>query len=742
MDILKHLNEQQQHAVTSEGQHVLVVAGAGSGKTRVLVDRVAWLIQEKNVSPNQIFAVTFTNKAAKEMRSRIEDMLQINTRWMWIGTFHALCTRMLRMEGDHIGIGKDFVIFDDTDSRNMIKRILTDMGLTGDEKNYHPSAVLAAISDAKNKLMRPADYFAKAEEEWDKNVAKVYERYQTLLKTNHVLDFDDLLTHALWMLEEHPEILARYQQRFPHILVDEYQDTNHCQYRLIRLLAGKTGNVFAVGDPDQSIYRWRGADISNILDFTTDYPDAEEIPLTQNYRSTQNILDAANSVIANNISRKEKELFTQCGTGEKIELYHADNDREEALYIIRRVLALQAEGQPLSDFAVLYRTHGQSRLFEDACIKMNIPYRVYGGMKFYDRKEVKDTLAYLRLLINPHDDEALRRVYNEPRRGIGVSSFERLQAAATEQNSSLWDVFSHLDELNLAQTSRTKLKQFATLINDLTAFAKNCESMEKILHELWQRTGYTDMIMAAENREEKAEILEQLVDTASDFDASYEEMKVFATEDEPIDPILIAFLSQLSLATDLDQADLTSGAVTLMTLHAAKGLEFPVVFLVGMEEGVFPHKRVVYSFDEAEMEEERRLCYVGITRAKKLLILSTAARRQYWGTQENNKPSRFLKEIPEELLEHTGSVGRKAYSPKQEYRKTESVFAPRVLVNTEEKRNVGVEVAVGDRLRHAKFGDGVVVSMNGSGDDLQVFVAFPGQPVKQLMWKYAPVKKI
>lgn len=742
MDILNHLNEQQKKAVTSESNHVLVVAGAGSGKTRVLVDRISWLIREKQVNPFEIMAVTFTNKAANEMKSRIENLLKVDTRWMWIGTFHSLCSRILRMEGENLGFDKNFVIYDDNDMKAIIKRVLSRLGLDGEEKNYHPAAVLAKISDAKNKLMRPADFMSQAEDEWEQNVGKAYQLYQEALDSNHAFDFDDLLTKTLWALEAHPDVLNRYRARFKHILVDEYQDTNHCQYRLIKLLAGTQNHIFAVGDPDQSIYRWRGADISNILAFTSDYPDAEEVPLTQNYRSTQNILDGANSVISHNSARKPKDLFTESGQGEKIELHHAETDREEALYVIRRVIALQNEGHRLADFAILYRTHGQSRLFEDACIKTNIPYRIYGGMKFYERKEVRDTVAYLRLIMNPNDDEALRRIYNEPRRGIGTASFERLQAFASEQKCSLWEALTRYDELALAAGPKSKLKSFLELIIGLRSMADGVDSVAEVIGEIWKRTGYTEMVLASENGADKAEILDQLMNTASDFDTSYVEAKAFALEDEPLDVPLVAFLSQISLATDLDSADLTEGSLTLMTLHAAKGLEFPIVFLVGMEEGVFPHKKVVFSFDEAELEEERRLCYVGMTRAMEKLILSSAANRQFWGTQEHNKPSRFLKEIPEELLEHTGMVSRSARPQKQEFRKTESVFAPRIPIESAPKRNVGVDVAVGDKLRHAKFGDGVVVSVSGSGDDLLVFVAFPGMPVKQLMWKYAPVKKI
>lgn len=743
MDILAGLNQQQLAAVTAAEKHLLVVAGAGSGKTRVLVSRVAWLIAQQGVSPYQLMAVTFTNKAANEMKERVEAMTSLSARWMWIGTFHALCARLLRMEGDNFGIGRNFVIYDDGDSRGVIKRVLSDLGLANDDKKYQPAAVAVAISEAKNKLITSADYEAQAADEWQQNVARVYRRYQQVLKSNQALDFDDLLTHTVWYLQRYPQVLEGYRRRFRHILVDEYQDTNHCQYRLVRLLAGEEGHVFAVGDPDQSIYRWRGADIANILDFSRDYPDCRELPLTQNYRSTQNILDAANALIAHNQSRKPKDLFTESGRGEKLVWRQAESDREEASYVIRQIVGLREQGYNLADCAILYRTHGQSRLFEDECIRYGIHYRVYGGLKFYERKEVKDTLAYLRLLVNPLDAEALRRIYNEPRRGIGRATWDKLQELSAAAGVPLCQALDDSDSYSFSSAVNGKLHALSQLLAGLRDLAAHSDSVAEIIETVWRRSGYGEMVACGEDAAERLEILEQLMDTASDFDRMYQELLATAGEDDQPDRPLMAFLSQVSLATDLDAMSDDSGSLTLMTLHAAKGLEFPIVFLVGMEEGVFPHKRVIFSFDDKEMEEERRLCYVGMTRARERLWLTAANRRQFWGKYETNKNSRFLEEIPEQLLEKSGVAPRQTQPtrPQAGTRLTDNLFVPRVPVaRAEYTPQEGIQV--GDKLRHAKFGDGVAVSVAGSGDQLMVSVAFPDHGVKKLMWKYAPMKKI
>lgn len=741
-DLLTKLNPEQLAAVTSESQHLLVVAGAGSGKTRVLVHRLAWLIEEKNVNPYNIMAVTFTNKAAGEMKERVEEMTGINTRWMWIGTFHSLCSRLLRMEAENFGIMRDFVIYDDADSKALIKRCIAELGLGAEEKDYNPSSVLYQISDAKNRMITAAEYEQVSSDVWHQNIARIYRRYQHMLRQANAFDFDDLLTESVWLLEKHPEVLARYQERFSHILVDEYQDTNHCQYRLIRLLAGNAGNIFAVGDPDQSIYKWRGADISNILDFPRHYPDCAELQLNQNYRSTQNILDAANAVIANNQARKDKNLFTDIGSGEKLSYYHAGDDREEAYYVMRTVAELVREGYKLSDCAILFRTHGQSRLLEDECIRFNINYRVYGGMKFYERKEVKDTLAYMRLLVNPYDIEALRRIYNEPKRGIGKTSWDKLNELAVESDKLLFDVLADVNNLDcFGKPAQKKLYALYELLSKLTAFSKLDGSIAQLVSEIWKLSGYNDMLQVDPKKEEKREILEQLYDTASDFDRYYQEM-ADVTPDEEIESPLIAFLNQVALATDMDSNTENSDYLTLMTLHAAKGLEFPVIFLVGMEEGIFPHKKIIFSNDQTEMEEERRLCYVGMTRAKERLYLTAAMRRQQWGRYEGNKTSRFVGEIPEELIEKTGAYQQ---IPKQSAKKAEEPRHTSMFTQAQPapppKKKVEL-LTIGDRIRHAKFGDGVVMQITGSGEDMLLEVAFPDIGSKKLIWKYAPVKKI
>ncbi|MBR0376174.1 MAG: UvrD-helicase domain-containing protein, partial [Firmicutes bacterium] len=516
MDILSGLNEQQLAAVTAEDRHVLVIAGAGSGKTRVLVSRVAWLMAQKQVEPYNIMAVTFTNKAANEMKERVEDMTGLNTRWMWMGTFHSLCARLLRMEAANFGLPRDFVIYDDGDTKALLKRVLSELQLDTDK--YASAAVAATVSDAKNRLITSAGYEQMAADDWQRNVARAYRAYQIALKENGALDFDDLLCRSVWYLERHPEVLERWQRRFRHILVDEYQDTNHCQYRLIRLLAGDEGSVFAVGDPDQSIYRWRGADIANILDFAKDYPDCRELPLTQNYRSTQNILDAANALIANNTSRRPKDLFTTGERGEKIVLRRTEDDKEEASFFIRQVYQLQQSGSyNLNDCAILYRTHGLSRLFETECIRYGLPYRVFGGLRFYERKEVKDTIAYLRCIASSRDGEALRRIYNEPRRGIGKTSWERLVSVAGKAGLSPGEALAKVDDFDLPAAAKTKFRSLSGLLAGLREYAASSPSIRDLIRELWERSGYAAAIAASEGAEEKLDILDQVLDAAGDF---------------------------------------------------------------------------------------------------------------------------------------------------------------------------------------------------------------------------------
>ena len=742
MDILSGLNEQQLRAVTAPPGQTLVVAGAGSGKTRVLVSRVAWLIGEQKVPPMAIMAVTFTNKAAREMKERLTAQTGLPTRYMWIGTFHALCARLLRMESRYLEpISGDFNIYDSGESNALMKKCLAGLGLNED-KRFHPAAVLNAISEAKNRLLSPSDYAAAAANDWQGTVAQLYRAYQRRLLDNNAYDFDDLLMQTALLLRREPQVLAHYRARFAHILVDEYQDTNHSQYQLVRLLAGEQGNLFVVGDPDQSIYRWRGADIGNILDFARDYPACLEIQLTENYRSRQNILDAANALIANNLNRKPKELFSARGAGEKIRLHQATDDREEAYFIVDNIARLQSGGFRLSDCAVLYRTHSQSRVLEDQCRRFNLPYRVYGGMKFYERKEVKDTLAYLRFLANPRDTEALNRIYNEPKRGIGKASWEKLALQAAVYDISVAELMQTPERItDLAPAAARNLRSLAGQINGWREYAQTA-SMKELLQRLWQESGYRDMLAVLPDGAERLEILEELYNTAAAFDEEFEEIAALS-EEEHIQP-LTAFLGQLALATDMDDTEEQADYLTLMTLHAAKGLEFPVVFIAGLEEGLLPHQRVILYGDEGELEEERRLCYVGITRAKERLFLSLAARRLRYGEYEPSCPSRFLAEITEENIEKSGFAQPRRATPGLAPKANVSIFAPhpKPAPPPTPSSPAGQLIKLGDKVNHAKFGDGVVVSLSGSGEDMQLKVAFPGQGVKQLMWRYAPLKKI
>ena len=738
MDILGGLNEQQLRAVTAPLGQTLVVAGAGSGKTRVLVSRVAWLIDEQKTPPMEILAATFTNKAAREMKERLCALTGLPTRYMWIGTFHSLSARLLRREGRYLGpLSADFNIYDDGESRALMKKCLAELGLSED-KQYHPYAVLHAVSEAKNKLLSPEDYAAAADDAWQETAARLYRAYQKRLAANNAMDFDDLLMQTVLLLRRAPQVLQYYRARFAHILVDEYQDTNHSQYQLVRLLAGEKGNLFVVGDPDQSIYRWRGADIGNIMDFSRDYPACLEIQLTENYRSRQNILTAANALISHNENRKPKDLFSARGAGEKIRLHLADDDRQEAYFIVDSIARLKDSGFKLNDCAVLYRTHSQSRLLEDQCRRFNLPYRVYGGMKFYDRKEVKDTLAYLRFLANPKDTEALNRIYNEPKRGIGKTTWQRLLAQAEAEDISVAELLQAPERA--PHLSSAAIKNLSALAGQFSSWREYAQSasMKELLRLLWLQSGYRDMLAALPEAAEHLEILEELYNTAAAFDEEFAEMAAL-NEEEQIQP-LTAFLGQLALATDMDSPEAQPDFLTLMTLHAAKGLEFPAVFITGLEEGLFPHERVL--FDIEEMEEERRLCYVGMTRAQERLFLSAASRRLRRGNYEPSRPSRFLAELPQENIEKSGVIAPRRVETRDVPKLTDNVFAPRPKPAPPAPPTMDRLIKLGDKVRHAIFGDGVVVTVSGSGEDMQLSVAFPGQGVKQLMWRYAPLQKI
>lgn len=754
-DLLDGLNEEQKQAVTAGDGPLLIIAGAGSGKTKVLVTRCAYLLSERSIWPSSILAVTFTNKAAREMRERLELLTGIDVQRMWLGTFHSVCARILRIEAQYCSFDSNYVIWDDSDQQSILKSIIADLGL--DDKKYSPRAMSSYISDCKNSMLLPADALADADGPYEQTAAKVYGVYERQRQNNNALDFDDLILQTVLLFRREPAVLSRYKEKFRYIFVDEYQDTNHSQYVLVKLLAGENGNLCVVGDPDQSIYSWRGADIRNILEFEKDYPDAKKIMLVQNYRSTQNILEAANAVISNNAGRFEKELWSDKGAGELVHHHIAPTDKDEALYCLETINKLLKHGYSYKSFAILYRTHSQSRSLEDACVKFGFPYRIYGGMKFYERKEVKDTIAYLKVLSNPFDSLSLTRIYNEPRRGIGKTTWDKLLAAAEERNIPAYSLLSCIEEVEWSNKSIPfKLSLFYKMLEDLRDFAEK-NTLAALVQEIWRVTGYTDALENDPEGADRLENLQELLNVAVDFD---QELTKGYILDEG-ETALGAFLTKISLATDMDNAEPNEEHITLMTLHAAKGLEYPVVFIVGMEEGIFPYSKA--QFDETELEEERRLCYVGMTRAKERLFLINCGRRMQWGNIVNNKSSRFLDEIPDMLLEKSGAAmnsfyndyGRANTTPKTSnntgsfaaykstpVKKSTSVFAfGKPKQETKKSSSAESLVKIGDKVIHAKYGLGVVISTAGEGESFEVGVAFPDLGIKQLIWQYAPIKK-
>jgi DNA helicase-2/ATP-dependent DNA helicase PcrA len=643
MDLTSHLNKAQIEAVMHTEGPLLVLAGAGSGKTRVLTYRVAYLLKEKRVSPYNILAITFTNKAAQEMKERVAEMVPEAIADLWICTFHAACVRILRRQACFLGYRENFVIYDEQDSRTLIKNCLKELDL--DEKIYPPPAVQAVISRAKNDLLDHEDFEAQARGTFYQKVAAVYKLYQEKIRQNNSLDFDDLLFQTVLLFKENEPVLNYYQNKFRYILVDEYQDTNNAQYVLVKLLAQNHRNIFAVGDPDQSIYCWRGANIKNILDFEKDYPEARLIKLEQNYRSTQSILEAANYLIVHNYGRKEKRLWSAAEKGVPVILHAALNEHQEAKFLAGQIFDLRAAlGLNFRDFAVLYRTHAMSRVVEEIMLSYAIPYTIVGGLKFYARKEIKDILAYLRLLVNPSDMVSLARVINVPKRGIGEASLSKLLTFAREKNLSGLAALGRAKEIpGLTGKVRQACEKLATLFQELNEQKKSL-SLTGLTREILTHTGY-QAELEAENTVEAQTRLENLAEFLSvthEFDLKAQ------------NPTLTDFLAEVSLFSDLDQMEEKADQVVLMSLHGAKGLEFPVIFLIGMEEGIFPHAR---SLDERiELEEERRLCYVGITRAKKLVYLTFCRQRTLYGNTRWNKPSRFLEEIPPELLINSKAI--------------------------------------------------------------------------------------
>jgi len=717
INIYAGLNSQQKKAVEAINGPVLLLAGAGSGKTKVLTHRIANLL-ESGVSPWSILAITFTNKAAKEMRERVERLVGARGNDIWISTFHAMCVRILRKDIEHLGYSRQFTILDSGDQLNLVKQIMRDLNI--DTKKIEPKAVLAAISNAKNELKTPAIYGKTAADYFQSKVITVYEKYQARLATNNSLDFDDLIMKTVELFQKAPEVLNYYQKKFLYIHIDEYQDTNRSQYMLATMLADLHKNICVVGDTDQSIYRWRGADISNILNFEEDYPKATVIMLEQNYRSTKNILAAANAVIENNRLRKEKNLWTENATGEKITIYQAYQEHDEVYFIAELIQEAVEKGKQYSDHAILYRTNAQSRVIEEIFIKSNIPYQMIGGTKFYERKEIKDILAYLRLVVNPDDDLSLRRIINVPKRGVGQATLDKLAEYAVEQEISIFSALGVIDFIGLSGRAINKVSEFAELLTQLNKRAEEL-GITELTELILQKTGYIEELQNEKSIESESRIenIKEFLSVTREF----EENNEFIT--------LQDFLTDVALVSDIDQmtdGEQSSG-VTMMTLHSAKGLEFPIVFLVGLEEGIFPHNRSL--MEEMEMEEERRLAYVGITRAEEELYLTYASSRMLYGRSQMNAPSRFINEIPEELTNNLGKV-QKTYGIQQK----KVVFAV-------DRTAADQAWQLGDKARHSKWGIGTVVSLKNANDDLELQIAFDSPiGIKKLLARFAPIEKV
>ncbi|MCF3944928.1 DNA helicase PcrA [Oceanobacillus alkalisoli] len=731
-ELLTGLNKEQQEAVKHTDGPLLIMAGAGSGKTRVLTHRIAYLLEEKGVAPRNVLAITFTNKAAREMRERVMRLVGPEAEFMWVSTFHSMCVRILRRDIDRIGYNRNFTILDSADQLSVVKQVLKNIDL--DPKQYDPRAMLGQISSAKNELITDAEFEQKAGNFFERQVARVYSGYQTMLRKNQSLDFDDLIMQTIILFKRVPEVLEYYQRRFQYIHVDEYQDTNHAQYFLVKQLANRYQNLCVVGDSDQSIYRWRGADIGNILTFEEDYPSARTILLEQNYRSTKFILQAANNVIENNSGRKPKNLWTENDDGSKITYYEGTTEQDEALFITDEIRGLIKDGYGPDEIAILYRTNAQSRAVEDTLMKSNISYQMVGGTRFYDRKEIKDMLAYLRLITNLDDDISFERIVNEPKRGIGATTVERLRAYAAIHDISFFEAVKDVDFTGVSKRAAQSLAEFGELIQSFAQqqdFLTATDMVEQVL----QRTGYEEMLKREQSLEAQSRLenLEEFKTVTQEFEKSAEE-----------DKTLVAFLTDLALIADIDRIDEeeeTEQKVTLMTLHAAKGLEFPVVFLIGMEENVFPHSRSM--FDEEEMEEERRLAYVGITRAEKVLYLTSAKMRTLYGRTNMNPISRFIQEIPEELLEGMEQAKKSMFGSSFD-RRTEETSPPkrkaRRMVQTSTAADE--EWKAGDKANHKKWGTGTVVRVQGEGDKVELDVAFPAPTgIKRLLAQFAPITK-
>ena len=717
MEILASLNPAQRQAVEAIEGPVLILAGPGSGKTRVITHRVAYLVKSCRVNPCHIMAVTFTNKAAREMKERLEQLLGPVGEALTLGTFHAICSRILRHQGQAIGLNSRFVIYDDEDQLNLLKQSL--QGLNLDPKQYAPRTLQSAISAAKSRLITPQGYAQQVNSYFEEIAHRVYQRYQQLLSQSEAVDFDDLLMKAVQLFNDHPEILSRYQSRYVHVLVDEFQDTNIAQYELLRQLAGRYHNICVVGDPDQSIYSWRFADLRNILSFERDYPEAKVVYLEQNYRSTKTILETASDVISANEQRKPKDLWTENEVGSAVVVIETYSEEGEAQSVVNEIERLVSQEQiPLKGCAVMYRVNAQSRALEETFMRYGVPYKLVGGTRFYRRQEIRDIIAYLRVIHNPHDNASLARIINTPGRGIGQGTLGKLQDLAASEGVSLYDALKQaMDGKALFSRVVQALTGFAALVDRLIATSHELDLVE-LLNEILERTGYREYILEKEDGEDRWENVMELKSVVKE----YAELKP--------EEALAAFLEKVSLVSDIDELDEKADTVTLITLHQAKGLEFPVVFIVGMEEGLLPHRK---SFDDPEeMAEERRLCYVGITRAEKRLYLLRSYRRSLFGNSLANPPSRFLKDISPHLV-----------TARRLWEEENLSLLPATVYSQPLTHSLGnTDLRVGDWVRHSKFGDGVVMDCSSDKGDRVVAVSFREAGVKKLLLSLAPLQRI
>ena len=768
MSIYDKLNEPQREAVYHTDGPLLILAGAGSGKTRVLTHRIAYLIGERGVDAWNILAITFTNKAAEEMRQRVDNLVGFGAKSVWVSTFHSACVRILRRFIDRLGYENHFTIYDTDDQKTLIKEVCRKVDV--DTKVFKERSLLSAISSAKNEMILPDEFELNAGGDFAKmKIAKVYREYETQMRANNALDFDDLLVKTVQLLQTQPDVLESYQERFRYIMVDEYQDTNTVQFQLVSLLAGKYKNLCVVGDDDQSIYKFRGANIRNILDFEHEFPDAKVIKLEQNYRSTGNILNAANSVIANNRGRKEKSLWTENGEGELIRLRQFDTAFDEADFIGEDIKSAVRQGGSYNDSAVLYRTNAQSRLLEEKFIAMNIPYKIVGGVNFYARREIKDLLAYLKTIDNGRDDVAVRRIINVPKRGIGLTTINRIQESATERGIGFYEALLAPGLIAGVGRSATKLDSFAALIEYFKTLAEEM-NITDLLQEVIEKTGYIESLENEDKEEAKTrkENIDELISKAATYEESCQDKDEKAT--------LSGFLEEVALVADIDSLDEDQEYVVLMTLHSAKGLEFPRVYLAGMEDGLFPGYMSINAGDREELEEERRLCYVGITRAEQELTLTSARRRMVHGETQYNPMSRFVKEIPRELLD----TGNKKFTQETEmpaqqntYARAREAFRAQAfagaLCGMTPAKNQGVgkpltgsqalaslqkgsQLAaggngplgyeVGDRVRHVKFGEGTVTDIKEGGRDHEVTIEFDSVGTRKMFAKFAKLVKV